>query len=151
MPYRLIPLTEQQRAIVGLAREFAAAEIAPHAARWDREACFDRGVAENLQRIEPALAARPWRRIEHGFAGWPESPAPIAPEAARKGLRIVLPGRIRGGKGEALLAALLPKLPDDIEYRFLGRHLVLHDTRANMILDRIPCAVPGHSRVGCHR
>ena len=49
------------------------------------------------------------------------------------------------------ILAALPKLPDDIEYRFLGRHLVLHDTRANMILDRIPCAVPGHSRVGCQR
>ena len=44
----LSPLTEQQRQIVALAREFAADEIAPHAARWDREACFDRGVAERL-------------------------------------------------------------------------------------------------------
>ena len=44
----LNPLTEQQRQIVDLARRFAAAEIAPHAARWDREACFDRGVAEKL-------------------------------------------------------------------------------------------------------
>ncbi|MFL5278623.1 MAG: acyl-CoA dehydrogenase family protein, partial [Myxococcales bacterium] len=44
----LNPLTEQQRAVVDLARRFAAAEIAPHAARWDREACFDRGIAEKL-------------------------------------------------------------------------------------------------------
>jgi alkylation response protein AidB-like acyl-CoA dehydrogenase len=44
----LIPLTEQQQQIVDLARQFAADEIAPHAARWDREACFDRGVAERL-------------------------------------------------------------------------------------------------------
>jgi alkylation response protein AidB-like acyl-CoA dehydrogenase len=44
----LNPLTEQQRQIVDLARRFAAEEIAPHAARWDREACFDRGVAEKL-------------------------------------------------------------------------------------------------------
>ena len=44
----LSPLTEQQRQIVDLAREFAAEEIAPHAARWDREACFDRSVAERL-------------------------------------------------------------------------------------------------------
>jgi hypothetical protein len=48
------------------------------------------------------------------------------------------------------ILAALPKLPDDIEYRFLGRHLVLHDTRANMILDRIPCAIPRRGRVGCH-
>jgi hypothetical protein len=35
----------------------------------------------------------------------------------------------------------LPPLPDGIEYRFLGRHLVLHDTRANVILDRIRYAI----------
>jgi len=36
---------------------------------------------------------------------------------------------------------LLPRLPADVEYRFLGRHLILHDTRANVILDRIPRAI----------
>jgi alkylation response protein AidB-like acyl-CoA dehydrogenase len=44
----LTALTAEQREIVSLARTFAAEEIAPHAARWDREACFDRGVAEKL-------------------------------------------------------------------------------------------------------
>ena len=44
----LTPLTEQQREIVDVARRFAAKEIAPHAARWDREAYFDRGIAEKL-------------------------------------------------------------------------------------------------------
>jgi hypothetical protein len=39
------------------------------------------------------------------------------------------------------ILAVLPELPDDIEYRFLGRDLVLHDTRANIILDRIPDAI----------
>jgi alkylation response protein AidB-like acyl-CoA dehydrogenase len=41
----LNPLTEQQRAVVDLARQFAADEIVPHAARWDREAYFDRRIA----------------------------------------------------------------------------------------------------------
>jgi len=36
---------------------------------------------------------------------------------------------------------LLPKLPADVEYRFLGQHLILHDTRANVILDRIRHAI----------
>ena len=39
------------------------------------------------------------------------------------------------------ILAALPSLPDGIQYRFLGRHLVLHDTRANVILDRLPYAV----------
>jgi hypothetical protein len=41
----------------------------------------------------------------------------------------------------ANVLALLPRLPDDIQYRFLGRHLILHDIRANVILDRLPCAI----------
>jgi hypothetical protein len=39
------------------------------------------------------------------------------------------------------ILAQLPRLPDDVQYRFLGRHLILHDTRANLILDRIPYAI----------
>ena len=39
------------------------------------------------------------------------------------------------------ILALLPTLPDDIQYRFVGRHLILHDTRANVIIGRIPYAI----------
>ena len=39
------------------------------------------------------------------------------------------------------ILAVLPTLPDDIEYRFLGRHLILLDIRADVILDRIPYAI----------
>jgi hypothetical protein len=39
------------------------------------------------------------------------------------------------------ILAALPRLPDDIHYRFLGRELILLDTAANVILDRIPCAI----------
>jgi hypothetical protein len=41
----------------------------------------------------------------------------------------------------ANLLALLPPLPEDIQYRFLGRHLILYDVRANTIIDRMPCAI----------
>src|SRR3954468_6303108 len=44
----LIPLTDVQREVQTLARDFAAAEIAPHAARWDREACFPVAVARRM-------------------------------------------------------------------------------------------------------
>lgn len=37
--------------------------------------------------------------------------------------------------------AVLPVLPDGLEYRFLGPHLILHDTRANIILDTMSCAI----------
>jgi hypothetical protein len=35
----------------------------------------------------------------------------------------------------------LPDLPKDIEYRFVGRHFVLRDARANIIIDEIPHAL----------
>jgi hypothetical protein len=41
-------LTEVQQEIQTLARQFAAGEISPHAARWDREACFPVAVARRM-------------------------------------------------------------------------------------------------------
>jgi hypothetical protein len=40
--------------------------------------------------------------------------------------------------------AALPKLPEkqDIDYRFAGKHLILLDARANMVIDYIPNALP---------
>jgi hypothetical protein len=39
------------------------------------------------------------------------------------------------------LLALLPALADDVEYRFVGRNLILRDTRANIVIDTIPYAL----------
>jgi hypothetical protein len=39
------------------------------------------------------------------------------------------------------ILAALPQLPETIQYRFLGRHLVLFDTKARVILDRLPYAI----------
>jgi hypothetical protein len=36
----------------------------------------------------------------------------------------------------------LPALPEDIEYRFVGKHLILYDARASLIVDYIPNAIP---------
>jgi alkylation response protein AidB-like acyl-CoA dehydrogenase len=44
----LTPLTEEQQEIQRLARNFAATEIAPHAAQWDREATFPVAVAHRM-------------------------------------------------------------------------------------------------------
>jgi hypothetical protein len=37
--------------------------------------------------------------------------------------------------------AALPRLPADLEYRFVERHLILLDRRSLVILDRIPYAI----------
>jgi hypothetical protein len=39
------------------------------------------------------------------------------------------------------LLARLPRLPQGIQYRFIGPDLILHDTRSNLIVDRLPEAI----------
>ena len=36
----------------------------------------------------------------------------------------------------------LPQLPPEIQYRFVGRHLILYDSKANMIIDFMLNAIP---------
>lgn len=40
------------------------------------------------------------------------------------------------------LLAALPQLPEGLEYRFVGRRLILHDTMANVVADILEDAVP---------
>jgi len=40
------------------------------------------------------------------------------------------------------MLAKLPVLPKDIDYRFVNKHLILRDSRANTIIDYIPNAIP---------
>lgn len=52
------------------------------------------------------------------------------------------------------ILAVLPRLPDDIEYRFLGRHLILLDTRASVIVDWVSYAIQcadSDDKSTCHR
>jgi len=42
----------------------------------------------------------------------------------------------------AKLLVVLPRLPEDLEYRILGRHLLLHDVKANIVVDFVRDAVP---------
>jgi alkylation response protein AidB-like acyl-CoA dehydrogenase len=48
MAWALIPLNEEQREIQRTAREFAAAEITPHSAEWDRDSYFDKSVISKM-------------------------------------------------------------------------------------------------------
>jgi hypothetical protein len=38
--------------------------------------------------------------------------------------------------------ANLPQLPEDLEYRILGRDLILRDVHANLIVDFVPRIIP---------
>ena len=41
------------------------------------------------------------------------------------------------------LLKALPELPEEMEYRFIGPHLILFDQHAHIIPDFIPDALPG--------
>jgi hypothetical protein len=45
-----------------------------------------------------------------------------------------------------MLLAQLPRLPEEVEYRFFDRHLILLDVDANLIVDYIPNALPPAER-----
>jgi hypothetical protein len=59
--------------------------------------------------------------------------------------RSPIDGPYPDGKKHAMMPgtvlARLPQLPDDIEFRFIGPHLILYDVRANTIIDRLPNAI----------
>jgi len=77
------------------------------------------GVRANQQRIAPALAGLDWRVIEHGLA--PFSEPPMAIEApARQRPRLLVLGRINGGKGVDLLRQLLPLVTPLADVHLLG-------------------------------
>lgn len=39
------------------------------------------------------------------------------------------------------ILAALPRLPEDLEYRFVSKHMILLDTHANLIVDYVPNAI----------
>src|SRR5436309_15839567 len=48
MAWALTPLTEEQRSIQSVAREFARQELAPFTAEWDRDAYFEPSLIPKL-------------------------------------------------------------------------------------------------------
>ena len=54
----------------------------------------------------------------------------------------VYPGHVPLQSSPPSLLLNLPKLPPELEYRIVGRDLVLRDVGANLIVDYIPSAIP---------
>ncbi|HET6545118.1 MAG TPA: glycosyltransferase [Rhodanobacteraceae bacterium] len=97
-----------------------------------------RSALANELRLAPELSALPSHIVAHGFA-WPAA-APRAPQPPqRRRLRLVLPGRIRRGKGAELLAAALPALLEHAELFLLGAgsdaHALFGQRDVHMLLD----------------
>jgi GT2 family glycosyltransferase/glycosyltransferase involved in cell wall biosynthesis len=109
---------------------------------------------DRLCALVPEFTAMPWQVIPHGLAplataakGW----APSQPDAP---LRVLVPGRLDGGKGEHLLMAMLATLPPDVELLLLGsgsagarfegksRVTVERDYRRELLADRVQGLAP---------
>ena len=97
-----------------------------------------RSALANQIRLAPELAAQAAHVIAHGLAPWPQPPRITVPPA-RTRLRLVVPGRIRRGKGAQLLRAALARLRERAEIFLLGAGAEAHDlfgeTDVHVVLD----------------
>ncbi len=78
-------------------------------------------VEKNWHRIEPRLNSRAMQIIAHAIRPFaPTKTLPAYHQSKIKKLRVLIPGRINGGKGVILLRQLLPQLEHNIEIYLLG-------------------------------
>ncbi|MFZ1390983.1 MAG: glycosyltransferase [Dokdonella sp.] len=79
-----------------------------------------RSALDNDLRLAPELAALQSSIIPHGLSAWPRAPAPRTEPPHRSRLRLVIPGRVRRGKGAQLLEQVLPRLREYADVFLLG-------------------------------
>ena len=78
-----------------------------------------RSMQTNLLRIEPRLGRLAQSVVAHGLAAWP-APVRFTTPPERGRLRLLVPGRVRSGKGAELLRAALPGLRAYADIFLLG-------------------------------
>lgn len=105
-----------------------------------------RSALANHLRLAPELRALPAQVIAHGLAPWPaDAPKPSAPPPREK-LRLLVPGRIRRGKGAELLHGALPHLREHAELFLLGAgsdaHALFGECGVHIVLDYRRDALP---------
>lgn len=95
---------------------------------------FD-GVAEQFRQIIREDAAN--RTVRDAFAAMQEVPKKTLPK-----VNADYPEMAALATVPPLILKRLQRLPDGVEYRFMGRDLILRDTKANIIVDFLREAVP---------
>lgn len=105
-------------------------------ARADAKAgdCFN-GASDQFRRIIRQDAAE--RSVRDAFAAMQEVPTRTRPRVNAN-----YPETAALATVPPLILQRLQRLPDGVEYRFMGRDLILRDTKANLIVDVLPEAVP---------
>ena len=95
--------------------------------------------------IFTAEIAAEFKRLLHPEAKEPETKAAIKddnPGAIPFKVNETYPEKATLSTVPPSVLESLPKLPDNIEYRFVGKHLILRDMRANLVIDYILNAIP---------
>jgi len=110
------------------------------AARADAKAgdCFA-GASDQFRRIIKEDARE--RSVRDAFAAMQEVPTRTPPRVNASYLEAAALATV-----PPLILQRLQPLPEGVEYRFMGRDLILRDTKANLIVDVLPGAVPTVSR-----
>jgi GT2 family glycosyltransferase len=93
----------------------------------------------NDLRLAPELSNLTRAVIPHGLSGWPDPLAEPIRVPQRDKLRVVIPGRVRRGKGAQLLEQVLPLISDHAEVFLLGAgadaHAFFGKSGVHIILD----------------
>jgi GT2 family glycosyltransferase len=98
-----------------------------------------RSALANHLRLAPELGELPANIVAHGLAPWPARTSSLVPGRAHKRPRLLIPGRVRRGKGAELLAAMLPQLREHAELFLLGAgadaHALFGERGVHVVLD----------------
>jgi len=153
---RLHAFNERLNAYVALKKKLEAGLPQPHPS--DRTTAVERRQTELAQRIQDARKdAKPGdlfgdtqpifreiiakdagnRGVRDAYAAMQEVPAQSPPA-----VNTPYPEKAALATVPPLILVNLPRLPDGLEYRFMGRDLILRDQPSNLIIDFVPGAVP---------
>ncbi len=107
-----------------------------------------RSALANHLRLAPELAELSQHVIAHGLAPWPDAPLATS-HSARKRPRLLVPGRVRRGKGAELLVAALETLREHADLYLIGAgsdaHALFGERNVHVVLeykrDELPALV----------
>ena len=94
-----------------------------------------RGLDALYKRHDPASAAAEFRRVLESNPDHYGAKFQLA-------VNMTYPSTLPLVTVPAKLLRVLPQLPEQLEYRILGRHLILRDVKANIVVDFVRDAVP---------
>ena len=98
-----------------------------------------RSALANHLRLAPELVELPPHVVAHGLAPWPKDIPASAKAPAHARPRLLVPGRVRRGKGAELLAAALPRLREHADLYLIGAgadaHALFGQRGVHIVLD----------------